>query len=101
MKVRIYSPSKTAMQSGRGKTQAWVIEYETASARRPEPLMGWTASEDTLNQVQMHFATPDEAIAFAQKQGWEYTVATPQARIVTPRNYADNFKYVPPEKTEK
>ena len=100
MKVRIYSPAKNTMQAGRGKTQNWLIEYETISARKPEPLMGWTSSEDTLNQVRMDFATADEAIAFAQKQGWEYTIAAPQERVVTPRNYADNFKYTPPEKAD-
>jgi hypothetical protein len=96
MKVRIYQPAKNAMQSGRAKTKQWILEYETTSARRPEPLMGWTASEDTLNQVQIKFETLNEAVAFANKEGWEYTVAQPHARKVVPRNYADNFKYVPP-----
>ncbi|MCK6623508.1 MAG: ETC complex I subunit, partial [Calditrichia bacterium] len=40
MTVRIYRPAKTAMQSGRGLTHDWVLEFEPG-ARRPEPLMGW------------------------------------------------------------
>ena len=69
MQVRIYQPSKSAMQSGRGKTHDWVLEYEIATPRRAEPLMGWIASGDTLNQVRLKFPTKDEAVAFAERKG--------------------------------
>lgn len=95
MKARIYQPAKPATQSGRAKTDSWLLEYELETKRAPEALMGWTASGDTLNQVRMKFASQDDAIAFAQKKGWEYTVSDAHARIVTPRNYVDNFKYRP------
>jgi hypothetical protein len=62
--------------------------------------MGWTASEDTLNQVQLKFDSCDEAIAFAEKKGWSYTVAKAQKRKVRPRNYSDNFRYFPPEECQ-
>ena len=83
------------MQSGLGRTGEWVLEYELASPRTPEPLMGWVASDDTLNQVRMHFDTLEEAKAFADKKGLEYTAQLPHERRVKPRNYGDNFKYVP------
>jgi len=97
MKVRIYRPDKNAMQSGRGKTQ-WLLDYETVSRRQPESLMGWTSSEDTLNQVVLKFDTRDEAIAFAKRKGWEYSIAPEHDRKITPRNYGDNFRYIPPPK---
>jgi hypothetical protein len=95
--VRIYKPAKSATQSGRAKTQKWVMETETESARRPEALMGWVSSEDTLNQVRVMFDTLDDAIAHAAAQGWSYTVTMPHDRRVQPRNYTDNFRYVPAE----
>lgn len=101
MKVRIYKPSKTAMQSGRAKTENWVLEYETTSARTPESLMGWVASEDTLNQVRINFPSQKEAISFAKNKGWDYTVSAPQEKIVIPRNYGDNFKYEPRGSADK
>lgn len=97
MNVKIYRPCKSTMQSGLAKTEEWVLEYELASARRPETLMGWTSSEDTLNQVRLKFPTLDEAVRFAQVKGWSYSVLPPHERKVKPRNYVDNFKYVPPE----
>lgn len=111
MKARIYQPSKSATQSGRAKTGEWVLEYERDSKRAPEPVMGWTSSADTLNQVRLEFPTREDAIAYAEKKGWEYTADQAQARIVTPRNYVDNFKYrapvpgdaagLPPVKSDK
>jgi len=97
MKVLIYSPSKSTMQSGHSKSQSWVIEYEKVSAKNPEPLMGWSSSDDTLGQVKIKFSTKEAAIAHAEREGWDYTVAVNQARKVKPRNYMDNFKYIPPE----
>ena len=97
MKAKIYQPSKTAMQSGRGKAKAWILEYEALSPRRPEMLMGWTESSDTLNQVKMNFDTKEDAAAFADKKGMEVTILEPRARKVKPRNYGDNFKYIPHE----
>ena len=99
MKARIYQPAKSATQSGRARTALWVLEYELETQRRPEPLMGWTASGDTLNQVCLEFPTREEAIAYAQRKGWEYTAGDAPTRIVTPRNYVDNFKYRPVAET--
>ena len=97
MKARIYRPSKNTMQSGLAKTKGWVLEYENETKRGPEPLMGWTASGDTLNQVKLRFPTQEQAVAYAQEQGWAYTLDTAHERIVKPRNYVDNFRYIPPK----
>lgn len=96
MQVKIYRPGKTAMQSGRARTGKWLLEPVLSSARVPEPLMGWSASADTDNQVRLGFATAEEALAFARAKGWEATVLPERARKVRPRNYADNFRYVSP-----
>ena len=92
MKVRIFKPAKTAMQSGVAKTHLWVLESEP-TRKEVEPLMGWTASRDTMQQVQLQFATLDEAKAYAEKAGWQYTVETPHERKIRPKAYADNFAY--------
>jgi hypothetical protein len=100
MKARIFQPSKTAMQSGRGKIDYWVLQLERWASQGPEPLMGWTSAGDTAAQVRLKFDTLPEAEAYARAKGYEYTISMPQARRVKPRNYGDNFRYVPPRKTE-
>jgi hypothetical protein len=91
--ARIYRPAKTAMQSGRALTRKWVLDYEPASRREPDPLMGWSSARDTLNEVRLRFDTLDEAIAFATKRGLDYTVIGPHERTAKQKSYADNFRY--------
>ena len=93
MRVRIYQPTKTAMQSGRGGTKRWMLEFEPEVRREMDPLMGWTSSRDTMQQVKLQFLTLDEATSYAEKNGWRYTVELPNARHVRPKAYADNFAY--------
>jgi hypothetical protein len=92
MKVRIFKPAKTAMQSGVAKTKEWLLESEP-TPKTVDPLMGWTSSRDTMQQVQLEFPTLDEAKAHAEKNGWQYTVETPHSRPVRPKAYADNFAF--------
>ena len=92
--ARIYRPTKNAMQSGRGgQSRKWLLEYETASRRDPDPLMGWSSALDTLNQVRLRFDTLEEALAFAKKHGLDYTLIEPQQRTPKAKSYADNFRY--------
>jgi hypothetical protein len=92
-RARIFRPAKTAMQSGRANTKRWVLEYEPATRREPDPLMGWSSAKDTLNQVRLRFDTLEEAKQFADKKGIDYVVVEPQERSFKPKNYADNFRY--------
>src|SRR5437868_1244025 len=91
--ARIYRPSKTAMQSGRRQSKKWLLEYEPASRRDPDPLMGWSSAADTLNEVQLRFDTLEEAVAFADKHGMQYTIIEPHQRTPKVKSYADNFRY--------
>jgi len=92
MEARIYQPAKNAMQSGRGKSGRWVLEYQQASARQIDSLMGWTGSSDTNTQLKMQFETQEEAEAYATKQGLSYHVIQPKTRIVRSKSYSDNFR---------
>ena len=93
MVARIYRPSKTAMQSGTAGTQRWVLEFERETARKTEPLMGWTSSSDMKQQVKLTFDTKEEAMAYAKRNGIAYSVREPKPRKQTPKSYADNFKF--------
>jgi ETC complex I subunit conserved region len=92
MKVRIFKPAKTAMQSGSANTREWLLESEPAP-KILDPLMGWTGSRDTMQQVQLWFPTLEEAKSHAERNGWQYTLEMPKARTVRPKAYADNFAY--------
>jgi hypothetical protein len=97
MTVRIYKPAKTAMQSGEGRTREWILEYEPSAARQIDPLMGWTSSSDTRQQVKLAFDTKDEAISYAMRNGLAYTVIEPTPRKPLRKAYADNFQFGRPD----
>jgi len=92
VRVRIFKPAKTAMQSGQGNTKDWLLEAEPAP-KEIDPLMGWIGSRDTMEQVRLWFASAEDAKAYAERNGWQYTVEQPHARAVRPKAYADNFAF--------
>jgi hypothetical protein len=90
--VRVYQPPKTAMQSGRAGTAKWVVEFEPATARQVEPLMGWISGRDTRAQVRLRFDTKDEALAYATRNGHQVELEEPHARKFKAKSYAENFR---------
>ncbi len=81
------------MQSGKARTEEWVLVREPAAPREIDPLMGWTSSADTSAQVSLSFATKEDAIAYAERNGIPYRVEEKSPRKVVKKAYADNFKY--------
>jgi NADH dehydrogenase (ubiquinone) Fe-S protein 4 len=63
--------------------------------RWENPLMGWQSSGDSMQGTHLDFRTKEEAIQFAQKQGYEYFVQEPNERRIVPKAYANNFIYEP------
>jgi ETC complex I subunit conserved region len=70
----IYKPTRSAMTSGKARTREWKLRFEPRSPPVIEPLMGWTAGEDTLTQVELTFSSVEAAIAYARRQGLEFMV---------------------------
>jgi hypothetical protein len=93
MSARIFSPAKTAMQSGRSKTGYWVLEFDPEQPRKIDPLMGYTSSGDMKSQIRLTFDTREEAIAYAEKNGVAYRLDEPKEPKRRQISYADNFRY--------
>ena len=79
------------MQSGKAKTRDWLLEFEPASARSPDPLMGWTSSSDMDGQIRLSFDTKDEAVTYAQRHGIPFQLFEPRDPRRVIKAYADNF----------
>jgi hypothetical protein len=91
MTARIFQPARTAMQSGTAKTGIWTLEFEPEQARTIEPLMGWTSTTDMKQQIQMRFASLEEAVAYCTTRGIAYQVFEPKTTRRRTMAYADNF----------
>ena len=92
MAARIYQRPKSAMQSGKAKTEQWVLEFEQSEARKADPLMGWTGSGDTQAQVSLTFPSKEAAKDYAQRYGIVARVHATPPKGLKLQAYADNFR---------
>ena len=89
-KAKIYKPNKSAMQSGLGKTNKWILEYEVEDPIT-NPLMGWESSSDTYSELKLEFSTKELAINYAKKKKIDFELLEPRKRKTVKKSYADNF----------
>jgi hypothetical protein len=92
MTARIYQRYKNAMQSGKARSGEWVLEFESARRRRPDPLTGWSGGADSQEQVLLTFPDLDAARAYADREGLEYHLVPPAPAKLKLQAYADNFR---------
>ncbi|TFY75873.1 hypothetical protein EWM64_g8137, partial [Hericium alpestre] len=95
--VRIFQPTRNTMQSGGSKSKFWRIDWDIlgGGGRWENPLMGWASSADYMQGTRIIFHSKDDAIHFAEKQGWDYYVQPPTVKKIPPKNYAENYVYKP------
>ena len=92
---RIYKETKPATQSGHHRGDHWRMDWDILPRghRWENPLMGWQSSGDFMQGSNIHFESKEDAIRFAERQGYEYFVQEPNSRKVVPKAYANNFLY--------
>ena len=78
------------MQSGLGKSDKWLIRFETVNTNI-NPLMGWETSTDTLSELNLEFSSKELAIEYAKKNKIDFEIIEPQKRKTIKKSYADNF----------
>jgi len=91
MTIKIYKPSKTAMQSGLGNTKKWLAEYLSNEETVKDNLMGWNSSVDTKSQIKVFFDTKEQAIKWARINNYQYYVEEPKIRKLKIKSYSSNF----------
>jgi len=92
MKVLIFKPAKTIMQSGKAGTSKWLIKYiEQEKTRSTNNVMGWTSSDNTETQIKLKFNSKEEAIKYAMEQDYDYIVEEPELAKVKKKSYSSNF----------
>jgi len=92
MSARIYQMPKNAMQSGKARTATWMLEFEPAEAKKPDPMTGWAGSGDTREQIKLAFESEDAARAYAERYGIAFHVVKTPPKTLKIQAYADNFR---------
>lgn len=95
--VRIFKPTRNTMQSGGAKGEKWRIDFDIlqGSGRWENPQMGWASSADYMQGTRLSFRSKEDAIHFAEKQGWDYFVQPETVKRIPPKNYSENYLYRP------
>ena len=78
------------MQSGMGKIDKWILEYQTKDPTN-NPLMGWESSSDTYSEIKLEFSSKELAINYAKKKKIIFELIEPKKRKTVKKSYADNF----------
>jgi hypothetical protein len=90
--ARIFQRPGNAMQSGKARSEQWLLEFESHRPHVPDPLTGWSGGGDTQAQVTIAFPTMEAARAYAEKSDIAYHLVPPAERKLRLQAYADNFK---------
>ena len=93
MFAKIYQPSASAMQSGRGNTQKWVLEFVSRTPTVIDPLTGTARSTNMRDQLSLKFDSLEDAVSYAKGNKIPYRVSQPKTRKRISRSYAENFAY--------
>ena len=94
MFARIYQPAPNAMQSGRGNTRHWVLEFSKSGAKKSiDPLTGTYRSSNMAGQLDLRFETLEAAVAYAKANNIPHRVIKPRTVKRIHRSYAENFAY--------
>jgi len=92
MAARIFQRPKNAMQSGKARTDEWLLQFESHRPHQPDPLTGWSGGADTQSQVSIAFPTLEAAKAYADKYGIAFHLVPSPTSKLKLQSYADNFR---------
>lgn len=64
--------TRSATQSGKWGRRGWRLRFLPRRPAFVDPFTGWTGGEDTLSQIELSFATREEAERYAERHGLAY-----------------------------
>jgi len=95
--VHIYKPAKPATQSSHWNGRHWKMDWGILARghRWENPLMGWQSTGDAMHATDLYFKSKEDAIHFAEKQGYDWFVQEPNVRVFRAKSYDANFVHSP------
>jgi hypothetical protein len=78
--AKIYQEPRSTLQGGH-RPRPWYLEFEARRSLGYDAYTGWITNDDPYRHIRVQFPDRDSAIAFAERQGWEYRVIhNPESR---------------------
>lgn len=91
--VRIYKETQYATQNGDRNTKFWKLEWDILGKgnRWENDLTGYQGTADYMQATRMDFSEKEEAIRFAESNGWDYYLIEPKTKKFKKKDYSANF----------
>lgn len=91
--VRIYKEAPYATQNGVRNTKFWKLEWDILGKgnRWENDLTGYQSTADYMQATRLDFSEKEEAIRFAESNGWDYYVTEPKTKKFKKKEYSSNF----------
>lgn len=93
--VRIYKEAKYATQNGNRNSKSWRLEWDILGKgnRWENDLTGYQSTADYMQATRMSFVDKEQAIRFAEQNGWDYYVTEPKGKKFKKKDYSSNFNH--------
>ncbi len=86
MKVRIFKPTKSTMQSGKKNSAKWILEFiKTDKSKFVEPLMHRVSSTHMMSEVKLEFDSLKEAVDYSK--AYDVEIIQPTKKTIKKKTY--------------
>lgn len=81
-------------EGGGARIKEWQLSFDRPQPLRADPLTGWAGGggDARADQVRLFFDSPDDAIAYCERQGLDHELVPEPPHKLLLQSYADNFK---------
>ena len=91
IKAKAYKNSTSSTQSGKKRTDHWVLEPIFTQNSVKDDLMGWSGGNDIKKQIKLKFSSINDLERYAKKYNISLEIIEPKEKKVIIKSYADNF----------
>ena len=87
----IFQPSKSAMQSGIGKSDKWCLSNSVANKSFINSIFCWTGSSNSEKNLTLFFDSLESAVRYAESRKFDFEVIETKKRKIIKKSYSSNF----------
>ena len=87
----IFQPSKSAMQSGIGKSDKWCLSNSVANKSFINSIFCWTGSSNTEKNLTLFFDTLESAVRYAESRKLDFEVIETKKRKIIKISHCSNI----------
>jgi hypothetical protein len=92
IRAKAYKNSFSSTQSGKKRTDYWILEPLCSHNYVIDDVMGWFGGRDIKGQIKLKFSSINDLERYAEKNNILLEILQPKEKKIIIKSYADNFK---------